>query len=114
MGRRGLPGAGQKMGRGGVGFKRGGSAQAQKALPEKVAKRWAEEWVKEGKRVNWQRLMPPKGFRVLPRRWVVERTFAWIGHNRRMARDYERLCATGEALVYASMTRLMVRRLARA
>jgi putative transposase len=85
----------------------------KKPLTEKVAKRWAEEWVKEGKRVDWQRLMPPKGFRVLPRRWVVERTFAWIGHNRRMAKDYERLCATGEALVYASMTRLMVRRLAR-
>jgi hypothetical protein len=33
----------------------------------------------------------------LPRRWVVERTFAWISHNRRMAKDYERLCATGEA-----------------
>jgi putative transposase len=50
----------------------------------------------------------------LPRRWVVERTFAWISHNRRMAKDYERLCATGEAFVYAAMTRLMVRRLARA
>ncbi len=49
-----------------------------------------------------------------PRRWVVERTFAWICHNRRMAKDYERLCATGEAFVYAAMTRLMVRRLARA
>ena len=44
----------------------------------------------------------------------IERTFAWISHNRRMSRDYERLCATGEAFVYAAMTRLMVRRLARA
>ncbi len=43
----------------------------------------------------------------------IERTLAWIGHNRRMAKDYERLCATGEALVHASMARLMVRRLAR-
>lgn len=86
----------------------------KKPLPENVAKRWAEEWAKEGKKVNWQRLMPPKGFRVLPRRWVVERTFAWICHNRRMAKDYESLCATGEAFVYAAMTRLMVRRLARA
>ena len=86
-----------------------------KPVPEKVvAKIWAEEWAKEGKEVDWQRLMPPKGFRVLPRRWVVERTFAWICHNRRMAKDYERLCATGEAFVYAAMTRLMVRRLARA
>jgi putative transposase len=54
------------------------------------------------------------GFVVLPRRWVVERTFAWLCHNRRMSKDYERLCATGEAFVYVAMTRLMVRRLARA
>ena len=86
----------------------------QKPIPEKVAELWAAEWAKEGKAVDWQRLMPPKGFRVLPRRWVVERTFAWISHNRRMTKDYERLCATGEAFVYAAMRRLMVRRLARA
>ena len=63
-----------------------------KPVPEKVAKVWAEEWAKaEGKKeVAWQRLMPPGGFRVLARRWVVERTFAWICHNRRMAKDYER------------------------
>jgi putative transposase len=84
-----------------------------KPVPEEVAKVWAQEWAKEGKEVDWQRLMPTRGFRVLPRRWVVERTFAWISHNRRMSKDYERLCATGEALVYAAMTRLMVRRLAR-
>jgi transposase len=44
----------------------------------------------------------------------IERTIAWICHKRRMAKDYERLCATGEAFVYAAMTRLMVRRLVRA
>ena len=82
--------------------------------PEKVAKIWAEEWAKEGEKVDWQRLMPPRGFRVLPRRWVVERTFSWLGQNRRMSKDYERLCATGEAFIYTAMTRLMVRRLARA
>jgi putative transposase len=55
------------------------------------------------------------GFRgVLPRRWVVERTFAWLGQNRRLSKDYERLCETSEALLYAAMSRLMVRRLARA
>ena len=59
-------------------------------------------------------LLPPKGFQVLPRRWVVERTIAWIEKNRRMSKDYERLCASGEALVYAAMIRLMTRRLARA
>ena len=62
----------------------------QKPVSEEVAKIWAREWAKEGKEVEWQRLMPPRGFRVLPRRWVVERTFARISHNRRMAKDYER------------------------
>ena len=41
----------------------------QKPVPEKLAKLWAQQWAKEGKEVNWQRLMPPKGFQVLPRRW---------------------------------------------
>ena len=83
-------------------------------IPEKVAQMWAQEWAKEGVKVDREKLMPPRGFRVLPRRWVVERTFSWLGHNRRMSKDYERLCATGEAFVYAAMSRLMVRRLARA
>lgn len=52
------------------------------------------------------------GFPVLPRRGVVERTFAWLGPNRRWSTDYERFCETSEALVYAAMSRLMVRRLA--
>jgi transposase len=77
-----------------------------KPVPEKVTKIWAKEWAKEGKEVDWQRLMPPRGFRVLARRWVVERTFARICHTRRTSKDYERLCATGEALVYATMIRV--------
>jgi putative transposase len=68
---------------------------------------------KEGVSVYWQRLLPPKGFQVLPRRWVVERTIAWIDQKKRMSKDYERSCASGEALVYAAMIRLMARRLAR-
>ena len=83
-------------------------------VPEEVAKRWAAEWAKEGRKVNWQRLMPPRGYVALPRRWVVERTFSWLSQNRRMSKDYERLCATSEAFIYVAMTRLMVRRLARA
>jgi putative transposase len=85
-----------------------------KPIPEEVARSWAQEWAKEDKKVDWQKLMPPQGFVVLPRRWVVERTFSWLSQNRRMSKDYERLCATGEALVYAAMRRVMVRRLARA
>jgi hypothetical protein len=49
------------------------------------------------------------GFEVLPRRWVVERTFAWLSQNRKMGKDYERLYSMGEAFVYAAMIRLMVR-----
>ena len=86
----------------------------QKPVPEKVAKIWAEELAKEGEKVDWKRLMPPRGFRVSPRRWVVERTFSWLGQNRRMSKDYERLCVSAEAFVYAAMIRLMVRRLVRA
>src|ERR687896_545814 len=85
-----------------------------KPTPEKIAKIWAQEWAKEGREIDWQRLLPRRGFEVLPRRWVVERTFSWLSQNRRMSKDYERLCATSEAFVYAAMTRLMVRRLARA
>jgi len=85
-----------------------------KPIPEEIARIWAEEWAKEGREINWQKLLPRRGFEVLPRRWVVERTFAWLSQNRRMSKDYERLCATGEAFVYAAMSRLMVRRLARA
>jgi putative transposase len=53
------------------------------------------------------------GFEVVKRRWVVERTFAWIMRNRRMSRDYEFLAATTEALVYVCMIRLMLKRLAK-
>jgi putative transposase len=56
--------------------------------------------------------LPPKGLVVLPRRWVVERTITWIDQSRRMSKDYERLCASGESFVYAAMIRLMTRRLA--
>jgi putative transposase len=52
-------------------------------------------------------------FRVLPRRWVVERTFGWLGRYRRLSRDYERQAQTGETMVYLAMIRLMLTRLAR-
>lgn len=53
----------------------------------------------------------PQGFQVLPRRWVVERTFAWLGRYRRLSKDYEGLSETTEAWCYLAMGRLMAARL---
>jgi len=52
-----------------------------------------------------------KGFYVLPRRWVVERTFGWLGRQRRLSKDYEFLTQTSETMIYVAMIGLMVRRL---
>jgi putative transposase len=51
------------------------------------------------------------GFQVLPKRWIVERTFAWLVRQRRPARDYERLPETSESFIYVAMIRLMLRKL---
>ncbi len=53
-----------------------------------------------------------KGFVTLPRRWVVERTFAWLGNYRRLSKDYEYWVYNADAMIYAAMTHLMLRRLA--
>jgi putative transposase len=112
-------------------------AKISEGLP-RMEKVWAErgyngkigEWIKE--RLGWalEIVEPlrrwvrvpaneepppyPAGFIVLPRRWVIERTIAWIMRNRRMSRDYEFLCETTEALIYVAMIRLMLRRLTKA
>jgi putative transposase len=52
------------------------------------------------------------GFEVLPHRWIVERTFAWLGRFRRLSKDYEALIETSEAMIRVAMIRLMIRRLA--
>ena len=53
-----------------------------------------------------------EGFEVLPRRWVVERTFGWLMQQRRLVRDYEKTEASAQAWIYIAMIRLQVRRLA--
>ncbi len=84
----------------------GDSAYGRKGLPE---------FVKET--IGWtvQPVLRPvnvQGFVVLPKRWIVERTFAWIGRSRRHSKDYERLPETSETLIQISMTHLMLKRLA--
>jgi putative transposase len=54
-----------------------------------------------------------RGFQVLPKRWIVERTFGWLGGYRRLSKDYEYLPATAEAMIHIAMIHLMLRRLAR-
>jgi transposase len=54
-----------------------------------------------------------KSFVVLPKRWVVERSFAWISRNRRLMRDFERYAATAAAFVHLAMIRRMLKRLTR-
>jgi transposase len=69
-----------------------------------------------GRRHRWlpPEVEPPSvpRFVVVPRRWVVERTFAWLGRFRRLSKDYEFLPATSEAVIHLAMIQLLVRRLA--
>jgi putative transposase len=83
---------------------------------------WADAVYTGGKLTSWATTLKmtvqivakrdPHAFEVLPRRWVVERTFAWISKHRRTARDYERLPASHEAMILWAMIALMTRRLA--
>jgi putative transposase len=84
-----------------------------KMAPEEVMRAWVKEFNKEGVVIDLDKMLPQKGPRpFLPKRWIVERTFAWLGQNRRLSKDYERLPESGEAFIYVAMSRLMARRLA--
>src|SRR5215213_684888 len=75
---------------------------------------WTAEIVRHPPKPAPEEVMPAGGPRpFLPRRWVVERTFSWLGQNRRMSKDYERLPESAEAFIYVAMSRLMARKLAR-
>jgi len=80
-------------------------------------KQWLIEWVKV--ECGWElqvtkRSDKAKGFEVVPKRWVVERTFGWLGRYRRLSKDYERLLDTSEAAIKTAMIHIMVRRLSKA
>jgi putative transposase len=76
----------------------------------KAVHRYKRYWVPNDippEQIDWSKYLPTPGFHVIPRRWVVERTFAWLSHSRRLSKDYERLCTTSEAWIYVAMIRLM-------
>ena len=82
-------------------------AYARNGLPAWVHTRFG--WVLQ----TVLRPVEARGFVVLPKRWIVERTFAWLARHRRHAKDYERNPETSEAMIYVAMIHLMSRRLAR-
>jgi putative transposase len=79
---------------------------------------WSVTVVKPPSKWGWYRAdaeppPEPRGFQVLPRRGIIEPTFAWLGRQRRLAKDYEELPKTSEMFIYLAMTGLMLRRLVR-
>ena len=91
--------------------------------PPRLELAWADggyagkliEWVKKECGLTLEivkRSDDVKGFKLLPRRWVVERTFAWLGRFRRMSKDYEFNTSTSEAMIHLAMINIMTRRLA--
>jgi putative transposase len=78
---------------------------------------WTLEIVERPRRWGWYPVdvepPPMPAFTVLPRRWVVERTIAWVGRYRRLSQDDESLLERSETMIYMAMSRLMRRRLAR-
>ena len=71
-------------------------------------------WLRPCRRIRLEiikRSDQAKGFVLLPKRWVVERTFGWLGKYRRLSKDYEYLMASSEAMIYVAMIHLMVRRI---
>ena len=77
-------------------------------------KEWLIDWARDD--CGWElqvvkRTDQEKGFKVLPKRWVVERTFGWLGRYRRLSKDYEVLPETSEAMIQMAMIHIMVRRL---
>lgn len=85
----------------------GDSAYGRSELPAWVAGTFG--WVLQ----TVLRPVNVQGFVVLPKRWIVERTFAWLGRYRRHSKDYERTTASSEAITYIAMTSLMTKRLAK-
>ncbi len=91
------------------------TGRLQKLYADQGYKDWLVDWI-----ATWQAFVlelvrkPPEqqGFQVHPKRWIVERFFAWLGNFRRLSKDYERTVASSEGMIYLASIRLMTRKLA--
>jgi len=93
------------------------------SIVDSVKKIWADGGYRGAEFIEWvkeqfdcvlevvEKKETGEGFQVLPRRWVVERTFAWLGRSRRLSKDYERKPTSSSGHVYVASTRLMLRRI---
>ena len=96
-----------------------------KPLVPRLKKIWADDTFSGRELAKWceeqggweveivERDKEAKGFKVLPKRWIVERTFGWLGRDRRLGRDYERKVQISKTLIEVAMIRLILRRLTR-
>lgn len=94
------------------------------ATKDQLQKLWADAIYNKQNLLDWvhdnleaileivERSPDQQGFEVLPRRWVVERTFAWLGRYRRLGKDYEHTIASSEGAIYAASIRTRLPRLA--
>jgi putative transposase len=92
-------------------------------LCQKIELVWADQgysgdelydWVWQMFKWIWQivkRSDDRKGFKILPKRWIVERTFAWLSFNRRLSKDYEKLTRNSESIIYIAMLPIMLKKL---
>ncbi len=107
---------------------RDGARQVFRQVTRRVLSRVRRVWadgIYAGKFVDWvhrhyrwvvdivSKRKEATSFEVLPQRWIVERTFAWFGHYRRLSKDYEFHPRTSETMIYLAMSHLMLKRLAR-
>jgi putative transposase len=94
---------------------KGKTSRLEKVIADEGYKQWLIDWIKQ-----WQSFVleiikkPPEqqGFEVLPKRWIVERFFAWLNNYRRLSKDYERTVTSSEGMIYFVSIRLMARKLA--
>ena len=92
------------------------SRRLQKIYADQGYKQWLVDWIQQWLAFVLEIVVKPaeqRGFQVHPKRWIVERFFAWLNNYRRLSKDYERTVARSEGMIYLASIRIMVRKLAK-